>query len=114
MTKENRIRSERLMEIILWSIEFRDLWYGLVEPDPHYGITELLAFRLFDQVNHHGFMEIHYILLTKIASMTCSHLMYPDKFVLYLKASMDSDFELDYERIEQAISKAAASKDANA
>lgn len=73
MTEErqerNRKNSERLNEIIVWSIQNQNLWLRLCHGDTEQGIKTHYLNAIIDQCLHRGFMEIYYIVLTKLADV---------------------------------------------
>ena len=106
VTKErqerNRRNSERLSEIIVWSIQNHDLWLRLCFGDTDQGIHTHDLNAIIDQCLHREFMEIYYIVLTQVAHVVEIGADW-GRLKQFLEVCVDENLTLDMDRIEKAI-----------
>ena len=100
--ERNRENSQRLNEIIVWSIQNHDLWFRLCFDDADHGIKTHYLNAIIDQCLHLGFMEIYYIVLTQMAHVVEIGADW-EQFIHFIEVCADENLTLDTERIEMTI-----------
>lgn len=108
MTEErrerNRKNSERLTEIIVWSLKNYDLWLRFCHDDVEEGIEIHSIPYFLDQCLNKGFMEIYYILLIKIAGVV-DIAADGEQLIRFLALCVDENLTLDIERIRNTFTE---------
>ena len=102
MTEErrerNRKNSERLTQIIQWSFQHKELWHAICyESDRGTGTTTME--RIIDVCLHEGFMEIYYILLSRLSHAVEVGMERPHTFLKFLESSIDRDLTVEFDSI---------------
>lgn len=110
--ERNRKNSERLTEIIVWSLKNYDLWLRFCHDDTEQGMEIPSVTYFLDQCLNKGFMEIYYILLIKMAGIV-NIAVDGEQLIRFLELCVDENLTLDVERIQNTFTEVqeAAIKD---
>lgn len=95
--KKNIKNSKRFTKIVSWSLENKALWSKFCYCFDNDLTTEDIC-RIMDECKHHGFMEIYYMLLTKLGSIIDLNVR-DQKFIEFIENSLDKDIKLDMKKL---------------
>lgn len=91
--------SKKLTKVVSWSLENKNLWCKLCY-FPEDDVTLEDISRLLDECKHQGFMELYYLLLSRVGEVI-EHNIHDPKFIKFIKNSLDKDITLNMNELKK-------------